>query len=134
MLLALAGACRVTGVTAERVGAHKGVDLADHDVLRQARRRRAANTLHQGEAQLLRHRIDHLRRKAARMPIGNGRRKASAEADRLQALSAALAQALEGRFPHKLHPELPTVLERRVVRLINDIAAAGVSTVPVELG
>lgn len=120
-------------LTAERIGAHTGVDLADHDVLREARRRRAANTLHHGEEQLLRHRIDHLRRKAARMPIGNGRRKVRAEADRLQALSTALVQALEGRFPHKLHPELPTVLERRVARLINDIVAAGSATRTVEI-
>lgn len=113
-------------LTRERVGGHQGVDLADAGVMAEARRRRAARHLEQGEADLLRHRIDHLRRKAARMRIGNGRRKVLAETARLQQLGHALDQALEGRFPHKLSPNhAPTPLEARVVRLINDIAAAG---------
>lgn len=112
-------------VTAERVGAHGGVDLADPDVIRQARRRRAVHQLHKGEEDMLRHRIDHLRRKAARMRIGNGKRAVLAEAARLQQLDQTLKLALEGRFAHKLHPDAPTDLERRVIRLVNDIHAAG---------
>jgi len=103
------------------------VDLADPAVLADvgAQRKRAAlaDEVEQ-ECARLRSRASYLERKIARMPIGNARRKARSELDRLRQLEPMLRHSLE--HGHKLKfAAVGSRFEERALRLLNDLVTAG---------
>lgn len=106
------------------VGALTGMDLSGDGWLKQARLKRARAVFEPEvieEVSRLVRRVAWLRRKAARLPIGNGKSKTLLEAARLQALAALLPAALSPR-PIQKFPPVGSRHEQRAIRLLNELA------------
>ena len=113
-------------VTLDKVRAETAIDLGGKKWLAEAKQRRARAAFADQvatEITRLTSRISWLQRKAARLPIGNGRRKAKLEAQRLQAVAMMLPIALDGRQVQKLPEGFGSTHQQRAVRLLNDLAA-----------